>query len=89
MAKQNPNPDSRVATLGRDDLIRILGPIDDAKAAEILALKPTLAEVEQAAIWAAGNGDVLAKQGHPLTGIVADIFDALTAGEEEEPPPPR
>ncbi len=49
----------RSATIGRDDLHRILGDIDDAKVIDILALKPTLPEVEQAAVWAAGDGDVL------------------------------
>lgn len=70
-----------------DDLKAILGDIDDAKCIEVMALKPTIAELEQAAVWARGNGDVLAKTGHPLTGTVAEIVEIVTAGEEEEPPP--
>ena len=70
---------------GRDDLKRILGELDDSKVVEILALKPTLPELEEAAMWAAGNGDVLAKSGRPLGRVAAMIVDIMTADEEEEP----
>lgn len=85
MSKQSA-PDFRPATVGRDDLIRVLGELDEGMIIEILDLKPSLNELEQAAIWVAGDGDVLAKQGHPLAGVVADIVDILTADEEEPPP---
>lgn len=75
-----------LATLA--DVRRIVGDIDDGKALEILALQPTTDELEQAAMWAAGNGDLLGKEGHPLSGNAATIFDMLTA-DEEEPPPVR
>jgi len=69
-----------------DDVKRILGDIEESKIIEILALKPTLAEVEEAAVWASGDGDVLAKAGHPQTGVIAQIVDILTADEEEPEP---
>jgi len=84
MSKQLSASGSRPATVGRDDLIRILGELDEAMIIEILDLSPSLNDLEQAAIWAAGDGDVLAKQGHALAGVVADIVDILTV-EEEEP----
>jgi len=68
------------------DVRRIVGDIEDGKAIEILTLQPTTEELEEAAIWATGNGDVLAKEGHPLSGKAAAIFDILTADEEEPPP---
>jgi hypothetical protein len=68
-----------------DDVSRLLGALDERKTLDILALKPTLSDVEQAAVWLAGNGDVLARSGHPLAGVVADIVDILTADEEEPP----
>ena len=72
-------------TVSQDDLQRVLGDIEDSKIIEILALKPTVPELEEAAIWAAGDGDVLAKDGHPLTGVVAQIVEILAAeGEEPE-----
>jgi len=68
-----------------EDIKRILGDIEEWKVSEILALKPTLAMVEEAAVWANGDGDVLSKSGHPLTGVIAQIVDILTAEEESEP----
>lgn len=76
---------SGAAEVGRDDVRRILGDIDEDKILEILALKPTFAELEEAAIWVSGDGDVLARSGRPLTGLVADIVDILTADEDEPP----
>ncbi len=72
--------------LGRDDLRRVLGEIGDDKAIAILALNPTLTDLETAAMYAAGDGDVLAKSGRPLAGTAADIVDILTADEEEPDP---
>ena len=77
---------SSVATA--DDLSKLLGALDERKAVDVLALRPTLADVEQAAIWLAGDGDVLAKDGHPLAGVVAQIVDIL-GSEDEEPPRAR
>ena len=51
----------------RDELRHILGDVDDAKTLEILKLSPTMAELEQAAYWAEGEGDRLARSGEPLT----------------------
>lgn len=71
----------------RDEILSIVGHIDERKVLDILSLHPTIAEIEEAAVWATGNGDVLAKGGRPLSGVPADIFEILTSGEEEEPPP--
>jgi hypothetical protein len=73
----------------RDDLLRLVGDVDERKVLDILALRPTVAEIEEAALWAAGNGDVLAKGGHSLSSTAAAVLDILTADEEEEPPPIR
>ncbi len=67
------------------ELKAILGDIDDAKVIEIIELKPTLAELEEAAVWATGDGDVLAKGGRPLAGTVAAVLEILTADDEEPP----
>jgi hypothetical protein len=77
---------SSVATA--DDLSKLLGALDERKAVDVLALRPTLVDVEQAAIWLAGDGDVLAKDGRPLAGVVAQIVDIL-GSEDEEPPRAR
>jgi len=68
---------------GNDDLKRLIADLDDAAALEIPALSPTVAEVEEAALWAAGEGDRLDRSGHPLTGTVAAVFDILDRDREE------
>ncbi len=80
-------PSAQSAKAGRSDLARILGDLDDAQITEILMLQPTLAEVEQAALWVEGEGEVLSASGHTLSGVVAEIVDIVTADEEDEEPP--
>jgi hypothetical protein len=84
-----PHARANAETATRADVLRFVRDVDERKVLEILALYPTVAEIEQAALWAAGDGDVLAKSGHPLSGIAAQVFDILTADEEEEEPPSR
>ena len=66
------------------EVLAVLGDLDDAKVVEILKWSPTVAELEEAAIWSAGDGDVLGKEGKPLTGIAAQVFEILTGDELEE-----
>lgn len=70
-------------TVTRDDLKAVLGDLDDDRVLAILALNPTPAELEQAAVWAAGDGDILSKRGRPQDKIIAEIVDILTADEDE------
>ncbi|HSM18858.1 MAG TPA: hypothetical protein VK844_00610 [Hyphomicrobiales bacterium] len=69
-----------------EDLIHIIGEIDDGSAAGILALEPTVAEVEQAFMWISGEGAVVDRTGHPLAGKTAAIVDILAAEMPEEEP---
>lgn len=71
-----------------DDVKRILGDLDDAKLLDIMTLRPTILEVEEASMWLAGDTDVFGA-GQPLQGVVSDIVAILTADEEEELPPAR
>jgi hypothetical protein len=67
-----------------EDVRRILRDPDERKIIEILSLKPTVAELEQAAMWSGGEGDVLGKMGRQLTGRAAQIFEILSADHDEE-----
>jgi hypothetical protein len=78
------NPETGAVTAR--DVRRVLGELDAAKVADILALRPSLAELEEAAAWMAGEGDVPAQQGHPLTGKAAAIFDITEAAEDDSDP---
>jgi hypothetical protein len=64
------------------DVRKIFGNLEDAAIAKILALKPTLADLEDAAICMAGDHDVLAKSGHHVPSIAAQIVELLADKEQ-------
>jgi len=63
--------------------------MDDSTAVAILALHPSVAQLEEAQVWLNGAGDILGKEHRPLDGVVAQIFDMLTVEEEDQPPRQR
>jgi hypothetical protein len=67
-----------------EDVKRILGDIDTAKLLEIIGLRPTMLDVEQASMWLSGDGDVFGA-GAPLPPTAGSIVAILTADEDEEP----
>ena len=67
---------------GSEDVRRLLGDIDDHSVTHILALKPTVAELEEVAARVAGAGEVFADV-RPAEGVVAEIVE-LVGGESEE-----
>ncbi len=77
------NPDSGGAAATRDDITGILGPIELEQMLAILALHPTIAEVEQASVWLAGDADVFGAE-PPIKGTAAEIVTIVTASEEDE-----
>lgn len=81
MSKQPVNDGGRPAA--STDVRRILGDLDDAKVAEILAMKPSLADLDDVAVCMAGDHDVLAKSGHHIPVAAARIVELL-ADEERE-----
>jgi hypothetical protein len=66
-----------------DDVARILGDLDPNKMLPILALEPSILDVEEASMWLAGDRDVFGP-GLPLQGVPSRIVAILTADEEEE-----
>lgn len=69
--------------ISEHELKLIVGNVDETQVVEILKLQPTVGELEEAVVWATGDGDVLAKEGRPLTGKVSEIVEILTADEDE------
>jgi len=65
------------------DIRKILGDIDDAKISGILALKPSLADLDDVAVCMAGDHDVLVKSGHHVPVTAARILELL-ADEEQD-----
>lgn len=85
-------PTSRAGSTGdrafatHDDITDILGKLDDEKLLAIMALRPTVADVEAAFTWLSGDPDIFGA-GEPLQGAASDIISILTADEDEEEPP--
>jgi hypothetical protein len=70
--------------LTHDDVATLVGDIDDASIAAILALRPTTEELEEALAWAAGADDVMGELEIPAAGKAAQIYEILTANEEDD-----
>jgi hypothetical protein len=68
-----------------DDVKRILGDLDRTKLLDIMSLRPTVLDVEEASMWLGGDPDVFGA-GQRLQRVAGDIVSILTADQEEEPP---
>jgi hypothetical protein len=75
-----PDRPNKLAT--NEDVKDILGDLDERKILPILALRPTVADLEEALVWLAGDVDVF--EPRPLKGIPGQIVTILTENEEEE-----
>ncbi len=67
--------------LSRADIVQMAGDIGDAKVAAIEASGATLEQLEEAVAWARGLDQLMGKGGHPLSGIVGELHEILTADE--------
>lgn len=78
-------PTSGVLT---EEVVRALSrDLLDATVAKIVATGFTVADLEAALAWAAGEDDEMGETRHPLTGPAAAIYDLLTTEYDpsEEP----
>lgn len=70
-------------TMTSDDVIAVLGPVDETLVAEVIATGATQAELAEALAWA-NNDEALIGEGRPLpTGKTAALVDLLVSEEEE------
>ncbi len=83
MAKEPATAQDRGALATADDIRRILGTLDEAKLLDIVALRPTILDVEEASVWLAGDSDIFGA-GQPLKPVAGEIVAILTADEQEE-----
>lgn len=81
MAKPNSGG---MALATHSDVKGILGNLDPADMVAIMSLQPTVADIEEASVWLAGDADVFGA-GEPVKGVVAEIVTILTENEDEEP----
>ena len=69
--------------MAREDVVSVLGPVDETLIAELIATDASVEELREA--WAWLNGDeALMSEGRPLPGTrVAALMDLLEADQEE------
>lgn len=71
--------------LRRDDVLRIVGDVEDVTVSALLATGADHLELEQALMWINGDGDYLGKLGRPLSGRIAKAYDILLSDPAFEP----
>jgi hypothetical protein len=84
MIKKISTRGKRLLSATHDDLVRALGDVEASKAAAILALQPTVAELEEAAVRLAGEEEDLVDNPRQAKGVVAEILNIVAIDEENE-----
>jgi len=73
-----------MAALNRDDMIAVLGPVDDLVLAEIVGMGATGSELAEARAWTA-NDEPLMDAGRPLAGgRVVRLIELIRELEKDE-----
>ena len=70
--------------LTAEDIRRIVGRLADDRIAAILATGATAADVVEAFTWLSSDEGLGAGMERRLKGIVAEVYEILTAGEPDE-----
>ena len=76
------NPTDRLATAS--DIRHVLGALDDVTINKILSSRPSLAALGEAALWARGDGDLLAREHRELSAQAQTIAEILRREDEEQ-----
>jgi hypothetical protein len=66
------------------DVIAVLGPVDETLVAEVIATGATQAELAEAWAWCNNDEALMGEGRHLATGRVAVLVDLLAADEEEQ-----
>lgn len=71
-------------TMTRDDIISVLGPVDEAVIADIVSTGATIEELREAFAWI-GADEALVNEGRQLpTARVAALIELLEAPDDED-----
>jgi hypothetical protein len=87
---KSPSKPGEQANRGRPvtpaDVLQVCGELDDAKVLAIVEAEPTYEDLEEAAAWAADEGDPLREMARPLSGKAAQVYQILETelGERDE-----
>jgi hypothetical protein len=75
-----PDPTRKAAS---EDVRTTLGVVDDGTVMEILALKPSLHDLAEAALWQRGDSDLFAREHHEVSAAAQAVIDILERTDEE------
>ena len=67
--------------LSPEDIVQIIGPIDDELLNAIIATGADVADIEIAYQWYAGMDDIMGEEGLPLEGARLDVYEILQVGD--------
>ena len=62
-----------------EELVRLVGELEPERLAEIERLQATIAEIDDAVAFAAGEDDVMGEARIPLIGRAAEVYEILVA----------
>jgi hypothetical protein len=75
------------ATPSADEVRRLVGDIERIRLEEIIETGASIADIEVALAWAAGESDVMGEERKPLAGKAAQVYEII-AGDSEFPEEP-
>jgi hypothetical protein len=73
--------DTMESQLSPEDIVQIIGPIDDELLNAIIATGADVADIEIAYQWYAGMDDIMGEEGLPLEGARLDVYEILQSGD--------
>ncbi len=71
-------------TLTRDEVVAVLGPIDDTLVAEVIATGATQAQLAEAFAWSHSDEALLGEGRHLPTGPMAELIDLMAWNQDDE-----
>lgn len=72
--------------LTREDILSVVGPVDETVIADVIATGATLGELSEAWAWATNDEALISEGRPPPTGRAAQLVDILADQDEDDEP---
>ena len=66
----------------REDVVSVVGPVDEVMIADVVATQATLAELSQAWAWVSSDEALINEGRPPPSGRTAELVELLTSQDE-------
>ena len=70
----------------KEEVLRAFGDLDDSAIVQILEAAPFVRDVEEAALWLRGDGDLRAREAMELSDAAIAVVALVSSFKESEPP---